>query len=92
MDNRSRLKPDPLRSALNLAARDRQFRSELLADPRSALFARRAIQIPESFEIRFIERPPGIDALVVLPRFVGSRNRLARKELEAPEFLPLPKK
>lgn len=71
MDGRSGLKHGLLESVLYLAARDRQFRAELMFDPRSALFARLAIQIPESFDIRFIERPRGIDALVVLPRFIG---------------------
>lgn len=71
MDDRNSLKSDLTNSVLYLAARDPQFRSELLEDPKTAIFSRCAIQIPESFGIRFIGRPPEVNALVVLPHFVG---------------------
>ena len=89
MNGRGALGRDWVTSVVHLAARDRQFRAELLQDPKSAIFARCAIQIPESFEIRFIERPPEVDALFVLPHFLGCRDRQTCEDIDAPGFLPL---
>jgi hypothetical protein len=54
-------------AVLARAATDRSFRERLLTDPRRALKEAFGLVLPDPFTIRFIEREPGLDALVVLP-------------------------
>ena len=46
---------------------DMAFRRELLTNPRGAIEQAFGVVIPPAFNIRFIERDPGVDAVVVLP-------------------------
>ncbi len=62
---------------------DRDFRRQLLADPRRAIRESFGVLIPSHFRIKFIEREPGLDALVVLPDFKGGTDELADRDLEA---------
>lgn len=65
------------------ASIDRAFRQQLLVDPRSAIRDELGLTIPAQFRIRFIERGPDLDALVVLPDFRSSEEELSDDELEA---------
>ena len=56
---------------IDLAKRDYPFRKALLDEPRPAVYEHFGIQIPESFRIRFIERDPALDAMVVLPPMIA---------------------
>ena len=56
-----------LEAVLTRAAEDADFRRELVADPHRAIRTAFGVTIPESFRIRFIEKEPEVDALVVLP-------------------------
>lgn len=49
------------------AALDPAFRASLLADPRSAIRSRFGVELPATLRIRFIERTPDTDLLIVLP-------------------------
>lgn len=72
-------------SILNLAATDRDFRRLLLVEPRPAIREVFGVEIPETFAIRFVERDPDVQALIVLPDFRGSiaEGELSEDELEA---------
>ncbi len=66
-------------------AKDRVFREELLADPRRAIQDAFGIKIPLDFRIKFIERGPDVDALIVLPDLEGGNtgDELSEADLEA---------
>ena len=56
-----------LKAVLKRATTDRTFRQQLLEDPRAAIEREFGIRIPPEYRLRFIERDPDVDALVVLP-------------------------
>jgi hypothetical protein len=58
---------EAMRAVLKRASVDRTFRAQLLTNPREALARQFGIVVPEQYRIRFIERHPDVDALVVLP-------------------------
>ena len=65
--------PDPtrdprLQEILERSISDPAFRQGLLTDPHRAVRETLGIEIPQSFRIRFIEKPDGDDALIVLPK------------------------
>jgi hypothetical protein len=72
-----------LDSIVARATVDRAFRQQLLADPRRAIRDELGLTIPSHFRIKFIERGPDLDALVVLPDFRDGVEELADDELEA---------
>lgn len=72
-----------LDSIVARATIDRAFRQKLLADPRRAIRDELGLTIPSHFRIRFIERGPDLDALVVLPDFRSGEEELSDDELEA---------
>jgi hypothetical protein len=72
-----------LQSILDRATTDPAFRDRLLNDPRDAIFETFGVMIPPNFRIKFIERGPGVDALVVLPDIVSRDAELSDDELEA---------
>ncbi|HEY5060498.1 MAG TPA: hypothetical protein VII52_03130 [Gemmatimonadaceae bacterium] len=49
------------------AETDPAFRARLLVDPHGAIRDAFGMRVPDDFRIRFVERDPGVDALVVLP-------------------------
>lgn len=67
---------------LEQAAQSKEFRTGLLRDARSAIYRRFGIQIPESFNIKFIERSAELDALVVLPPLTSADEELTDSDLE----------
>jgi hypothetical protein len=56
-----------LDAVLERAASDIAFRAELLDHPREAIRQQFGIEIPPTFRMKFIERDPNVDALIVLP-------------------------
>jgi hypothetical protein len=71
-----------LDSIVARATVDRDFRQKLLADPRSAIRDALGLTVPSHFRIRFIERGPELDALVVLPDFREGVEELSDDELD----------
>jgi hypothetical protein len=72
-----------LDSIVARATVDRAFRQKLLVDPRRAIRDALGLNIPSHFRIKFIERGPELDALVVLPDFREGTEELSEDELEA---------
>lgn len=56
-----------LDEVLARASTDTAFRAELLDHPREAIRLAFGIEIPSTFRMKFIERDPNVDALIVLP-------------------------
>lgn len=72
-DAQSARDPRLQQQVLDRAASDTTFRGRLLAEPHAAIRDAFGVQVPESFRLKFVERTPDIDALVVLPNVVSSR-------------------
>jgi hypothetical protein len=72
-----------LQSILDRACTDMAFRNRLLTDPCGAIFDAFGVTIPPTFRIKFIERGPGIDALVVLPDVARPAGELSDDDLES---------
>lgn len=67
---------------LKRAVHDRDFRSQLLTDPRKAIQGAYGVTIPPTFRIRFMEKDTDLDALVVLPDFHPADGALSDDQLE----------
>lgn len=65
---------------LQRAARDPEFRRQLLADPRSAIETELGYRLPESVEIRAVEETPNL-VYLVLP--AQDTDELSEVQLEA---------
>jgi hypothetical protein len=68
---------------LRHAASDADFRAQLLANPHQAAARFAPGGIPARVRVQFIEKPPGIDALYVLPPFASRGGEISDDELEA---------
>jgi hypothetical protein len=49
------------------SATDITLRQRLLTDPYAAIREELGVELPPTIRVRFIERPPDVDALIVLP-------------------------
>jgi hypothetical protein len=49
------------------ASTDGGFRRALLTDPHAAIAEGFGLELPKRFRLRFIEKPPDVDVVVVLP-------------------------
>lgn len=76
-ESRSQLLTD----ILTRAAQDRTFRVALLDEPKSAIYGAFGMQVPAAYRIRFIERGPDVDSLIVLPD-LKAEGELTDDELE----------
>lgn len=72
-----------LDAILERAAIDRDFRHQLLVDWRNAVRQSFGVSVPPTFSMRFVERDPGVDALIVLPDFKSPDGELSDRELES---------
>jgi hypothetical protein len=72
-----------LEAVLERATVDREFRQQLLADPRRAILERFGVSIPAAFNVRFVEKDDGVDALIVLPDFRRPDGELSDGDLDA---------
>ena len=60
---------------------DPAFRRLLLSDPKRAIHEALNVRVPDDFRIRFIEKEPGLDALIVLPD-VREADELSESDLD----------
>jgi len=60
-----------VREVLHRSTSDLEFRRRLLADPYAAIREAYGYEISPSVRIRFMERDPAVDAVIVLPDFEG---------------------
>lgn len=68
---------------LTHAATDPVFRARLIADPEDAITEEIGFTPPTDYVVRFIEKPAGVDQLVVLPDLIQADAELSEEELEA---------
>jgi len=73
---------DLMTAILDRASTNRHFREDLLREPKSAIYNDFGVQIPAGYRIRFVERDPNLDALVVLPDFNRDGDELSDDDLE----------
>ena len=73
---------EALQKILAKSTTDESFRRALLTDPRRAIQQSLGIAVPPSFNMKFVEREPGVDALVVLPDFHHADGELSEDDLE----------
>jgi hypothetical protein len=66
MSTPDQIPSDLLQRVTSLAAQDRGFRQLLLDDPVAAVKATFGVLLPPTFRVRFVERPPDVDAVIVL--------------------------
>jgi hypothetical protein len=71
-----------LERILDRAAMDPAFRARLLTEPREAILETFGVSIPSTFRIKFVERGPDVDALVVLPDMRRFAGELSDDDLE----------
>lgn len=69
-----------LQQVLDRAATDLSFRGRLLAEPHAAIRDAFGVHIPRSFRIKFVERAPDVDALIVLPNAARASARAVHDE------------
>jgi hypothetical protein len=74
---------DALEKILARASVDREFRAALLIDPRTAILEGLGVRIPSGFQVKFVERDPDVDALIVLPDFERPDGALGDRDLDS---------
>lgn len=58
------------------------FRRRLLQDPAKAIYDDFGVTIPTGHVIRFVEKPAGVDTLIVLPDFRHPAGELGDDDLD----------
>jgi hypothetical protein len=82
-DNTPQTREQVLQQITARAAVDGEFRGQLINDPHTAVRQAVGIELPATFRIKFVEKEPNVDAMVVLPDFVSEAGELSEEELEA---------
>jgi hypothetical protein len=72
-----------LESVLERASVDHHFRQQLLVDPRGTILDAFGVNIPSTFNVKFVEKEKGVDALIVLPDFRPPDGELSDGDLES---------
>ena len=72
-----------LKAITTKAAVDREFRARLLKDPKAAIQEAFHRAAPAGVKLKFIEKDPNVDVMVVLPDLVLEDQELTAEELEA---------
>ena len=72
---------EQFKQMLERSATDQDFRAQLLENPRAALTEHYGKDVPESFNVVFVENQA--DATIVLPDPVDPEAELSEEELEA---------
>ena len=67
---------------LSRASWDPMFRTGLLQEPKQTIRDAFGVTIPEGFRIRFVEKGPDLDALVVLPDTNPDGPELSESDLD----------
>ncbi|MDB4949480.1 MAG: hypothetical protein JWM27_2129 [Gemmatimonadetes bacterium] len=70
-------------AVVHRAGVDRRFRTMLLESPRAAIREAFGVDLPADFNLRFIEKDAGVDALIVLPDVKADDGELSDDDLEA---------
>lgn len=73
---------DLLERVIALATTDMAFRARLLEDPSAAVRDQFGVHVPSAFRVKFIEKPAGLDALIVLPDPVCQDGELDDDDLD----------
>jgi hypothetical protein len=73
--------PKAIARVMQRASVDRTFRERLLREPQQAIRAAFGVVIPDFVRLKFIEKGHDVDALVVLPDFVGATGELSEDDL-----------
>ena len=73
---------EALKAILERSRVDAEFRRRLLLDPRHAIHEAFGVLIPPAFHVKFVERNPDLDALVVLPDLDRPEGELSNDDLE----------
>jgi hypothetical protein len=71
-----------LKAITNRSAVDAQFRARLISNPHDAIRDATGVAIPTDVKIKFIERPRGADAVIVLPPPAEQMGDLTADELK----------
>lgn len=72
-----------LEAVTGRAKTDEVFRRRLLETPREAIHDAFGVRLPEGFRVRFVEKDPDVDLMVVLPGLREEEDELTEDELEA---------
>lgn len=64
-------RPRLIGDILQKAATDPAFRARLLVEPAEAIRDAFGVVVPPGYRMRFVERDPDVDALIVLPEAQG---------------------
>lgn len=70
------------KTVISRATIDPAFRARLLADPRPAILEATGTPLAADVTVRFVEKDPGLDLLIVLPDLVPADPELSPEELE----------
>jgi hypothetical protein len=65
------------------AAQDPAFRKKLLLDPRAAICDLTDASIPSDLRIKFVEKDPDVDVMIVLPDLVLEDGELTEDDIAA---------
>lgn len=72
---------EKMQQILTRSATDAEFRRKLIEDPRAALREVLGADVPESFNVKFVENKA--DATIVLPEYVDTSAQLSEEQLES---------
>jgi hypothetical protein len=75
-----------LNKVLQRSATDKEFRARLIGEPERAIEEITGVpasSLARPVHVKFVEKEPGLDALIVLPDFVAPDGALSDSELEA---------
>jgi hypothetical protein len=63
-----------LELVIQKATLDPHFRRKLIDDPRSAIAVEFGMQLPPGFRLKFVEKDPAVDVMVVLPDLIPEHS------------------
>ena len=69
-------KQELMAAILSRSATDLAFRSGLLNDPKRTIKDAFDVGVPDGYRVRFVEKDPDLDALVVLPDVLEEKRLL----------------
>jgi hypothetical protein len=64
------------------AAHDVTFRKQLLADPGAAFTDLTGRKVPEALRVKFVEKDPNVDLMIVLPDLIPQEGELTERDIE----------
>ena len=74
--------PSGLELVIQKATLDPEFRRRLISDPTTAIAIAFGMQLPPDFRLKFIEKDPDVDVMVVLPDLVQDDSDLLDSTLK----------